>query len=609
MPAPLNPLDRRRSRPLAIAAIAAAVAVASTLTAGCDSAANQSDRSAAAQVADARDALAKGSDPAQAQQLLESAAGSATDATTKVQAKSLLGQVLMRDARDLSWEVDRLDRDAQRLCTEITQLSGQVQLSAQLAQGYAQLNPQPVIDSLRSRADEARGGADRPVWFDSDGVKFPSLTAAAQQISKLEGEIAAKQEEIRQLDSQRVAALKVAEDSAAEAEQASGRAAVDAFARSSNARRQASDLGTQIEMVNADLRPLQEQLAIANAQKQYVGNAAAQLEEQSKLLQQGWETIQKSGAQQLELARRITSEAGKGVALQPIEGVQVQALPAASMEEKAAKLAEIVAQADENRSKLVELLGEAAKHLGDAAQAAVSERGELQRVEGEYPSAPTGQRAAWKATRNALSPGMYQVDQAEAFRMLGATHQNHAFMLQARIKAAEAARTALEAAKLPVPAPLQNGALMEKYTTAMKEADAAYKEADDLLDSVVKGNAELDNDRAAVAAARPQRLYGLYRWAGLAADMGDAEAAKAHMESAKNEIADAVSQQVRLPRLPQELQAMVDEATKASATPPATPPAETPEATPPTQPAEGGDQAQPPVEATPTNTPPGGGPG
>lgn len=608
MHAPLNSQAGRR-RPLAVAAAAVIVAI----SVGCDTSANRADRAAAEQVAEARDTLAKGGDAAQARQLLESAAGSATNATTKVQAKSLLGQVLMRDARDLAWEVDRLDRDAQRLCTEITQLAGQVQLSAQLAAGYAQLNPQPVTESLRQRADEARGGADRPVWFESDGVKFPSLTAASQQISRLEGEVAAKQEEIRQLESQRVAALKAADEAAAVAEQSTGRASVEATTRSSNARRQASDLGTQIEMLNASLQPILQQLAIANAQKQYVSNAAAQLDQQSKLLQQGWETIQKSGAQQAELAKRITSETGKGVNLQPIEGVQVQAFPAASIEEKAARLAEIVAQADEKRARLIEMLGEAAKHLGDAAQAAVAERGEIQRIQGENPSAPAGQQAAWKATRNALSPGLYQVDQAEAFRMLAATHQNHASILQARIKSAEAVRTALEAAGLPVPAPLQNGALMEKYTTAMKEADAAYKEADDLLDSVVKGNAELEADRGAVASARPQRLYGLYRWSVLAADMGDTEAAKAHLESAKNEIADAVNQQVRLPRLPPELQAMLDEAVKASAPPPAPPASETPapEGQPPVEPeakpAEGAEPAPPPVEPTPTNT--GGGPG
>jgi hypothetical protein len=212
---------------------------------------------------------------------------------------------------------------------------------------------------------------------------------------------------------------------------------------------------------------------------------------------------------------------------------------------------------------------------------------------------------------------MYLVDQAEAFRMLAAAHQNHATMLQARAKAAEAARTALEAAKLPVPEPLQNGAMMEKYTTAVKEADAAYKQADDLLASVIEGNATLENDRAAVAGARPQRLFGLYRWSILANDMGDPEAAKAHMETAKNQISDAVSNQVRLPRLPDELQAMVDAAAKPAGDGATTTPAPSPDegAAPPTdpatQPVEGTPDAatdQPPVEPTPTNTG-GGGPG
>jgi hypothetical protein len=170
------------------------------------------------------------------------------------------------------------------------------------------------------------------------------------------------------------------------------------------------------------------------------------------------------------------------------------------------------------------------------------------------------------------------------------------------VHASQATQTALDAAKIPVPAELQNGALMEKYQNAMKEADAAYKQADELLQSVTDGAAELDADKAAQAGARAQRIYTLYRWSILSADMGDNEAARAHMESARNEIANAIGNNTRLPALPAELQAIADAAAKPTDGQPTTE-----ETTPGTQPT--GDQ--PPVEqpATEPATPPAGGPG
>lgn len=596
MPAPLKP-SARRPRACQVSVSTAAIAALLGLV-GCDTPANQSDRSARAEIAKSQEVLATTEDPTraaeQAQALLDSAAASATGAAAKVHAKSLLGQLLLKQARDLIWEIDRLDRDAQRLCTEITELSGQVRLSAQLAEGYKQFDPTPVINALEDRAAQARGGADQPVWFESDGVTFASFAALSQDISRLEGEIAAKQQEIESLKSQRASALSAAEDAAREAEATQGRSSVDAFTRSSNARRQASELGTQIDTLTASLEPLKTRLAIASAQKDVIASAARQLEAQTAALEQGWAELQKSAAAQSELAKRIVT-AGATVSLPEMSGVQVY--PAASLAQKAQQLDRIMKDSDALRDRAAQLLSDAAKHFGDAATAAVNERGELRRIEGERPGAPVGQSSAWKATRNAFSPGLYQVDQAEAHRLLAQLHAGHAAVLEARLYASQAAQTALPAAGVPVPGELQNGTA-DKVKTAMREADEAYKAADELLESIVTGATELDSDKAVASSARVSRIYTLYRWSILSADLGETEAARTHMESARNLVADAISNDVRLPRLPPELQKMVDEAPRRAPDATDTAPAEA-------LPPEGQPGEAQPGEPTPENpTPP-----
>jgi hypothetical protein len=594
-----------RSKRAVLLAVAAAL-----VAAGCDTPANTADKAAREDIAQSRIALATTADPAlgarQAQQLLDAAAGNAVGATTKVQAKALLGQLLLREARDLSWQIDRLDRDVQRLCTEITELSGQVRIGAQLAEGYKQFDPAPTIAALEQRVVEARGGADRAVWFESEGAQFASLSALAQEISRLEGEIAARQEEIRNLESQRVSALASAEDAAKEAEQFSGRSGVAAFTRSSNARRQASDLATQIEGLNAALEPLRTRLQIASAQRDIVSAAAKQLEDQTESLKAGWAQLQKSAQAQSELARRIVSESAPAMTLPTVEGVQV--FPAASIAEKAARLDAIIKQSDELRARAASALTDARKHLEDAAQSALSERGAIQTLEGERPGAPEGQGYAWKIARNALSPGLYQLEQAEASRQLAELHSRHAAVLEARLHAAQAAQASLPAAGATVPPELTNGTV-EKMQTALKEADAAFKAADELLETVRTGSAQLDADRAAASAARVSRIFGLYRWSILSADLGDNDAARAHMDNARNLVADAIASNVRLPPLPPELQKIVDDAPKPGAdapptTEPGTQPAEGATEPPPegAPPAEG---TPPPDGTTPPETPPG----
>jgi hypothetical protein len=616
MLAPLN----RWSRVVLVAAMLPVVAAAT----GCDTPANQSDRKAKADVEKAQAALLTTSTLDEPIQLLTGAAQT-TDATpsTRLRASSLLGQLLSRQARDAVWKVDRLDRDAQRLAMEIGQLAGQVQLASQLAAGYKQFDPTPVINNLSKQADDARGGADRPVWFEADGVKFATLNTVANELSKAEGDVAQKEQQIQALQVQRDAAVAAAEAAAKQAEAATGRAAVDAFVQSSNARKQASDLGTQIEVATAELDLLKREVAILDARKAYVSNAAQQLEEGGAALQGGWAAMQKAVATQGELAKSIASGTGGAVEVAPPEGVTIafESLPAGSIAEKAAKLVEIAKQADEQRAEVLDKLNAASKHFADAVTAADAARSELERVKQENQSASDAQKKAWEVARNSLSAATYRVEQADALRLLAHVHASHAASLEVRVKLQSLVASALQGSGLNAPETLNDGQVQSQYEQALKEADEAFKAADELLDTVLQSGQTTDAEKAAGNTARISRIYGLYRWAGIAAEMGASDQAKAHMELARSIVTDMAANGTPIPQLPPELAAVAAAAKPAPETPttaestpaPGDQPAEQPAGDqpagdqPPAQPDGNAPVEQPtekPAETPPTDQPP-----
>ncbi|HRK31440.1 MAG TPA: hypothetical protein PLD59_10210 [Tepidisphaeraceae bacterium] len=567
------------------------------VAAGCDTPANQADKRAKADVSKAQDALRTSGSLDEPIQLLTSAAG-AVEATpaTRLRASSLLGQLLSRQARDAVWQVDRLDRDAQRLAMEIGQLSGQVQLASQLATGYKLFDPTPVVNNLSKQADDARGGADRPVWFETGNVRFSTLSTIATEISQIEGKIAEKSQQIQSLQSQRDAAIVATEAAAKEAETSTDRASVEAFIRSSNARKQASDLGTQLEGAVAELDMLQRERAILDARKGYVTNAAGQMEAGGNALQSGWAAMQKAVASQGELARSIATGTGGSVAVQVPEGVTIafESMPAGSIAEKAAKMLTVAQEADSQRADVLDKLNAASKHFGDAVTAAEAARSEIERSIQENLSASDAQKKAWDVAKNSLSAATYRVEQADALRLLAHVHASHAASLEVRLKLQALLTSAMQGSGIELPESLSDSQLQGSYEQALKEADDAYRSADEILENVMSAGQTTAAEKSAASTATISRIYGLYRWASVSMDMGASDQAKQHMDLARSIVTDMAVNGERIPTLPPELAAIA-----AEAKPPPEPaaPAESPEAP------EGEPPAAPGAEAMPGETP------
>src|SRR2546430_2684327 len=121
-------------------------------------------------------------------------------------------------------------------------------------------------DRAVSRKDENRasagGGPAKPKWIGDPNANMASLGAADQEISRIQGEIAKRQNEMKDVDTQRVAALEEAEKAMKSSESTKGRESVDAYKQYSDSKKKASDLQARIDQLKGELMPLEKDLEI-----------------------------------------------------------------------------------------------------------------------------------------------------------------------------------------------------------------------------------------------------------------------------------------------------------------------------------------------------------
>lgn len=608
MYAPLNCIARRS--PVIVLAAACAVALA-----GCDTASDSSNRAARADLRNAEYALAEGAELEKVVSLLSPIAGSGEILPElRVRAAGVLGQTLLQKARENTSQIDRLERDQQVLCLEIAQLASQARQADLVAKGYQKFDPSKpmaesaggmaisILDQIKERQAAAQGGAGRDVWFTTEGAEFQTLAAISQDVSRLDGEIARVNEQIAAQATQRDAAISSAEAAGREAETATGRAAVDAFIKSSNDRRAASELGTQIEVLTRSKERLEAERRLAAARQQYVDNAVQQLAAEAEKVQSSWSSMQTSARAQNEtVVRLISSNQAVPMSVAPAatEGetpdtkpeTYADLLPAASVTAKANKLAELSKSAGDLREETLTLLNDAAKFLDDAVTAADAGRTGIATTEGAQPNASPSQKSAWNSAKNAFSAAPYRVQRAEALRMVATLHARHATLLDAREKALGlAAMVAREAAVDVAGTTLASDTIAAERAKALQEAEAAFTASDELLSTVVDAGANTDSEKSAAESARVGRIFGLYAWSQLYGPINldasgqpvgdrDKESFK-RLENARAEVTLAIDANIALPPLPDELVATAETALKAKSA------AEAPAASPTTEPTE-----------------------
>ncbi len=477
----------------------------------------------------------------QARQLLESASTNASASpATQANAKALLAQIELEAARAAQRDIDRQMMDVSRLCSDITQLGQQIATTNALIAGYRRYDPQEALASIQQKIADATGGPDRAAWFTHENSQIPTLTVLEQDIARLEGEIAAQEAKLQQLSAQRTQVLTEADTAARDTEGPKNESTLEAFRRASDLRKQAADIATDMENVEAALLPLRKDLGIAQGQEQVINRVVVELQQQGEALQRAWQQIQQQISAQGALARAILQGAAGSASAASV-------VPAGgSISNKASELAEIVTRLATLRERALKNARDAAENYGQAVSKAMELRQQLAGKIQDTKNQSRPELNSWKTMRDVMDPAVFRLQQSAAQRTLAGILASHAQELHMRIDLRNALTPILQSAGLPLPDQLAANNADQDRKTALTEANAAYEAANGLLENITEGQAQADVKSAASVA----RMLTLYAWSELNRAGGDEKSAEEHLELARQVRNAAIEANIVLPTLP-----------------------------------------------------------
>lgn len=514
---------------------------------GVESAADQADRRVSQAVDQAVEQMRHGDAagatatvrPIQQQQADASAIG-------KIRAHAILADADLAQATEILQELDAAQVSATTLAWEIDQLVDRMRAAALAAESYQSLNPQETQQQITQATRAVQGGPDNPIWFEDpegDGG-VPSLSQLEQTISRLQGEISRRRQQIEQLTNERREINEQAQATFARANELQGQDAVDVFREGTELRHKAATVAIQIEQINHELAPLNSDLSIAEAQRTILQQTITNNENQNKALAESWQQVEQQIDQQQSLARRI---AGNG---QPAEG-EIQ-----TISQKADQLANQINAAWEMRQRAHSLLESAINHAETAASTAL----QLDRTLTDRGRTQLAARQAFDTLRTVHDPDVYRLTQLNAQQQLASSWASHASLLSLRQQVAQRVEEVAKLVpQLQVPQSLAAGDLNQQVQTARQAMTERFQQAVQLAEDIIEApGASVDQRNAAGI----NKALTLHAWAVALRNAGDTQAAQARITEAR---AALPGEGAVLPPLPAEIRTNAPGATPAPA--------------------------------------------
>jgi hypothetical protein len=576
-----------------VAILAAAVSTWAGVV-GCDDQLGN-DKQVRRAIVESREAASKGeSGRADALKKLQDAADNkGASPAASAQASAVLAAAEVAEAGRLMKTVDESNREISRLVYEIGILGQQIANSNQKVAAYRASAPTAAQADAKKKLAEAQGGGDKAVWIAAENANVPTLAAVKQDVSRLQGEIAKRQDQIKQLEQQRLAAAAEADKNRQASDNEKGNKSVETFKIAAAAQKKADDIATQIDVVAASIIPLQRDLAVAESHQAAAAQAIENLTKQIDTINNGWKGTEQQIATQAQIAANLVGAAG-GAA--PAEGA-----PANTINDKAQLLSQKVLEAQAAFNEADSRLDNAIKHYGDAASAAQKLASEVNtKRQGVDRNSPYSK--AFEELMATVNPSIYKLGQAEATQLRATGLASQAISLLGQQRMMQTVQPILAEAKLDMPQALgglQVDAELERTKTA---AAATYDEALKLYEEVSTSAP----DGSTKQSASVGRIFANYGKVLLARATGDAQAAAEALKLAKDAQQLAMDNKAVLPAMPVELviipttqPATAPAAAPSTAPAPATAPGESgaaPAAEPgaaPAAPAPGGEAVEP----------------
>ncbi|MGB7158743.1 MAG: hypothetical protein WBD40_11790, partial [Tepidisphaeraceae bacterium] len=524
-----------------LAILAAALATLAGGVVGCDDSL-ASDKQVRRAVVESREVAATGEGGREeALKKLQDAAGNTgAGPAASAQAKSILAAAEKAEAARLMQTVDANNRDIARLVYEIGILGNQIANSNLKIAGYRGTEPKAAREDAAKKISEVQGSGDKTTWITADNANIPTLDAVKQDVSRLQGEIAKQQEEIKNLDAQRVAAGAESDKNREASEKEKGQKSVDLFKVAADAQKKAADLATQIDVAQAKIVPLQRDLAVAEAQQSAAAKAIETYKKQVEALDAGWKGTELQIQTQAQIA---TGLLGAANATPPAEGAAAAA--ANSINEKAALLAQkiletqgIFAEADQRLDNSIKNYDNAVKSADQLAGEARTKREGVERNSPYY--------KAWDDLLLIVNPAVYKLGQAEANQMRATLHTSQAISLLGQQRLMQQLQPILEGAKLEMPAALTGQSIDTELQRTTELANTTYDEAAKLYEEV----ASAPQDISAKGSARVGRIFSIYGKVLLARAGGNAQQAAELLELARGVRDTATQEKTPLPPMP-----------------------------------------------------------
>lgn len=496
------------ARRLPSIALSATVA-ASLLLAGCDNEPALRDRALAREVARQRslaaglllgDATTDSTKLDAITQKLDSVFAAAENHATKAQAKAMSAQLSYQSARLALVQLEQARTRVDLLLNELSQLTNRLDSLATEVAGANALNPQPLLASVGEQLmPQARGDGNRETWmpFDTGIGGLPTLSGTQQRKSAFESDIARRKEQIAQLSRQRDSLNEQAAEALRQSESEKGRASVDSFRRSADLRQQADNVAAQLLLLQAEIIPLQASLDLTVAQEEQVKTTLAGLESLKNDADASWLATQ----QQIQSLDQfgLTLVAGSDAGTFSVEGRIVE------LNRELEELAR-------TRDAALAALKKASDDYNSAAAAADALRRDpaMANLDSTAPEA-----AAWKTlTDVAVAAPGYRLDEAFALQTTANALVAEASQLAFRARVCEglvavAARLPEQSrARLNTVLAQLPASVVEERDKAITQAEAIFKQADELLEGITAGRVAMKTVQDGAKALRVLNLYG-----------------------------------------------------------------------------------------------------
>lgn len=420
---------------------------------GCKSDVEKQDEAVTADMEKATDQLRSGDKDAgenAKQTLQKSASNTGASKESQIQANSLIAQAEADAADAILRDIAQQEVQVTALAAQLDQLAGEVEVNNLNITGYKSLEPKAAQKSIADVVAAAQKGGDNGLWAVGKAA-VPSMADVKQRQEKLQQQIKELTQQKEELSAKRSEALKSADQFDGQVHSTTGKDSVGFYIQASNQRKEAADDETRINQLDAQLTPLQQDLAVAQLQEKTIDAVVASFQQQSEQLQTNWQTVQK----QIDATRsfsqsRLNGEAGSSATTATSSETLKITVPG-SIKEAAADLDNVVKSIEADRAKALANLKDALTRYKNAEAIA---QGVLSGLSSQLTSpsaAKLPERNAWQVLIALNQPADFKLREAGVLMRLARLYGDQYSELAQRNRVGEALSAALKGAGLQIP--------------------------------------------------------------------------------------------------------------------------------------------------------------